>query len=149
MLDKFRAACDHARLVVRREPHGLGLIELRVLKGGQPEKPIQHSWRQTLTFYVNKIRANDLNGLWQRSFDRSLLSFAGRRQSPRVLRFLIVSDAHPDANEVAFALSFSNDFLRGVDRHSSDRRKELPLVWIRAEVGVNEYAVVLLPRHPL
>ena len=149
MLDKFRAACDHARLVVRREPHGLGLIELRVLKSGQPEKPIQHSWRQILTFYVNKIRANDLNGLWQRSFDRSLLSFAGRRQSPRVLCILIIGDAHPDANEVAFALSFRDDLRSGVDRHSSDRRKELPLVWIRAEVGVNEYAVVLLAGRPL
>ncbi|MEP6960541.1 MAG: hypothetical protein ABI995_00575 [Acidobacteriota bacterium] len=28
VLDKFRAACDHARFVVRREPHGLRFVEL-------------------------------------------------------------------------------------------------------------------------
>jgi hypothetical protein len=28
---------DHTRLVIRREPHGLSLVELRVLKGCQPE----------------------------------------------------------------------------------------------------------------
>ena len=37
MLDKFLAACDYTRLVVRREPHGLSLVELRVLKCCQPE----------------------------------------------------------------------------------------------------------------
>src|ERR1035437_5259000 len=35
MLHKFLAACDHTRLVVRREPHDLALVELRVLKGCQ------------------------------------------------------------------------------------------------------------------
>ena len=37
MLDKLLAACDHTRLVVRRESHGLGLIEFRVLKCCQTE----------------------------------------------------------------------------------------------------------------
>src|ERR1035437_1097340 len=37
MLDKFLAACDYTRLVVRREPHGLGLVKLLVLKCCQPE----------------------------------------------------------------------------------------------------------------
>jgi hypothetical protein len=37
MLDKFRAACDHTRLVVCREPHGLRLVELWVLKGRKPK----------------------------------------------------------------------------------------------------------------
>jgi hypothetical protein len=37
MLDKFLAACDYTRLVVRREPHGLSLVKLWVLKCCQPE----------------------------------------------------------------------------------------------------------------
>jgi len=37
----------HARLVEGREPHGLGLVELRVLKGGHPEaKPRDHLRQQ-------------------------------------------------------------------------------------------------------
>jgi len=36
-LGEFLAACDHTRLVVRREPHRLSLVELRVLKSCQPE----------------------------------------------------------------------------------------------------------------
>jgi hypothetical protein len=44
MLDEFLAACDHTRLVKRREPHSLSLVELRILKGRQPEQSIEHGW---------------------------------------------------------------------------------------------------------
>ena len=37
VLGKFLAACDHTRLVVRRESHRLSLVELGVLKCRQPE----------------------------------------------------------------------------------------------------------------
>ena len=76
MLDEFLAAGYHAGFIVRREPHRLRLVKLRVLKGCQPEQPIEHGWRQILTFHVNKVRANDLNGLRQRSFDQPLPPFA-------------------------------------------------------------------------
>jgi hypothetical protein len=38
------------------------------------------------------------------------------------LCILIIGNAHPDSDQVAFAQSFRDDLLRGVDRHSSDRR---------------------------
>ena len=102
-----------------------------------------------MLFHVNKIRADDLNGLWQWPFDRPLLPLAGRWQCPWILCILVIGDAHPDPDQVAFALSFGDDLLRGVGRHSSNRRKELPLVGVRTEVGVNEYAVVRLARRKL
>jgi hypothetical protein len=69
VLGEFLAACDHSRLVVRRKPHRLSLVEFGVLKCCQPEQPIEHSWREILLLHVNKIRANDLNSLRQRSVD--------------------------------------------------------------------------------
>ena len=62
---------------------------------------------------------------------------------------LVIGDANPDSDQVAFALSFRNDLLRGVGRHSSNRRKELPLVGVRVEVGVNEHTVARLARRKL
>jgi len=66
-----------------------------------------------------------------------------------VVTGLVVSDAHPNADQVAFALSFRNDLFRSTGRQSADRRKELPLVGVRVEVGVNEYAVARLTRRKL
>jgi hypothetical protein len=65
------------------------------------------------------------------------------------LCILIIGDAHPDSDQVAFALSFRDDLLRSVDRHSSDPRKELPLVRVPAKVGINEYAVARVARRKL
>ena len=62
---------------------------------------------------------------------------------------LIVGDAPPNADQVAFALSFRDDLLRSLDRHSSDCREELPLIGMRIEVGVDEHAVARLARRKL
>src|ERR1019366_6204346 len=98
VLGKFLAACDHTRLVVRRESHRLSLVELGVLKCRQPEQSIQHGRWQILLFHVNEVRANDLNSFWQRPFDRFFLPFARRRQGPRVLNSLLVGAAPPNAD---------------------------------------------------
>ena len=37
---------DDARLVVGRQPHRLGLVELRILKGGKPEQPVAQRRRK-------------------------------------------------------------------------------------------------------
>src|ERR1019366_10229931 len=61
-------------------------------------------------------------------FDRPLPPLARMWQGPRVLCIVVIGDANPDSDQVAFALSFRNDLLRGVGRHSSNCRKKLPLV---------------------
>src|SRR5260221_4240030 len=146
---KLMPACDYGRLVVGREAHRLSLVRLRVLKCCQPEKPIQHGWRQVLLFHVNKIPANDLSSLWQRPFDRSFPPLAGRRQGPWILNAFVIGDAHPDSDQVAFALSLLDDLLRAAGGHSSDCREELPLVRVREKIGVNKYAVILFARRSL
>jgi hypothetical protein len=65
------------------------------------------------------------------------------------LNALVVGDASPNADQVAFALSFRDDLRRSLDRHSSDRREELPLIWMRIEVGGDEHAIARLARRKL
>src|SRR5271157_3121224 len=65
-------------------------------------------------------------------------------QGPRVLCIVVIGDANSDSDQVAFALSFRNDLLGGVGRHSWNCRKKLPLVGVRLEVRVNEHTVAQL-----
>jgi hypothetical protein len=58
------------------------------------------------------------------------------------LRFLVIGDADPNSDQIAFALSARDDLLRGFCWQSSNRREELPLVGVRAEVEVNKHAIV-------
>jgi len=94
---EFLAACDHSRLVVRREPHRLRLVELG-FEMRQPDSRFSMAGGDP-SFHVNQIRANDLNGLGQRpSIGRSLRLREVARS--RVLCSLIVHDAHPDSDQV-------------------------------------------------
>ena len=74
MLDKFRAACDHARLVVRRQPHRLRLVELGILKGGQAEQPVPEARRQAGLGDVDLIAEDELQRLRQFPKDRDLFA---------------------------------------------------------------------------
>jgi len=65
------------------------------------------------------------------------------------LYILVIGDAQPDSDQIALSLSFGNDLLRSLGRHSSNRRKKLPLVGVWVEVGVNEHAVARLAWHKL
>jgi hypothetical protein len=60
------------------------------------------------------------------------------------LYILVIGDAYPDSNQIAFALSVCDDLFREVGRHSSNRREELPLVGVWMEIIVNEHAVARL-----
>ena len=57
--------------------------------------------------------------------------------------------SHLDANQVAFSLCSCDDLLGGVDRHAPDRRKKLPLVGVRLEVGIDEHAGARFARREL
>jgi len=141
VLGEFLAACDHSRLVVRREPHRLRLVELGVLKCCQPGVA-GSAWRVGDPSFPRKPDSRERpERSWAAALRLAAPSFAGGWQGPRVLCSLIVHDAHPDSDQVAFALSLRNDLLRDVGRHSSNRREKLPLVGVRAEIGVNEHAV--------
>ena len=64
-----------------------------------PDGVIDSAWLVAdRPFHVNKIRASDLDSLWQPLFDRPLPRLAGRRQGPRVLCSLIIGNAHPDSD---------------------------------------------------
>jgi hypothetical protein len=61
----------------------------------------------------------------------------------------VIRVAHSDRDQIAFALSGSHDLLRSLGLHSSNRREELPLIEVRAEVGINEHTVARLARRKL
>jgi len=62
---------------------------------------------------------------------------------------IVFRNADSYSYQITCPLRLYNKCFSSMSRHALNRRKELPLVWIRAEVGVNEYAIVLLTRHPL
>src|SRR5215831_18516870 len=59
-------ARNHTRLVIGREPHRLGLVELGVLECCQTEQPVEHGRRQILLLDIDQIRADYLHGPRQR-----------------------------------------------------------------------------------
>ena len=71
---------------------------------------------------------------WLYRIARNAVIDRSRRQAARQQVSFEDALAHPNADQVAFALSFRNDLLRSTSRQSSDRRKELPLVGVRVEV---------------
>ena len=68
MVRKILRATDHARLVPDRQAHGLGLVEFRVLEGGQTNQPVGKGLGQTGLFKVDMIGQNQLeryrHGAW-------------------------------------------------------------------------------------
>ena len=55
MLRVVLGATDDPRLVPHRYPHGLGLVELRILEGGQPDESVGQCLRQLRLFEVDQI----------------------------------------------------------------------------------------------
>jgi hypothetical protein len=62
------ATGDDTRLAKGGKPHGLRLVELRVLKCRNPENAIDHRRWQSLLFYVYEIRARDRDRFRERAF---------------------------------------------------------------------------------
>jgi len=141
MFAKILSAADDARFVECGQPHGLRLIELRILEGSYSQDPIHQCWRQALLLDVNQTGTDDRNSGRQGPFDRFLNSPVRWRQCPRI-RLIIIRDAQADADQIAMFLRFEDQPLRVCLGHSSQRRKIGPLVRIRLEVRVEELSVV-------
>src|SRR5215472_17494999 len=121
MLGKVFTTGNDTRLSVRREPHFLRLVELRVLKRGQSQQPVQHGRGQANLLHIHKVRAHNANTLWQWPLDWSFGPFSGRRQCPGILPALVVCNAGTNADEIALALCFGHEFVRNHDGHAFKR----------------------------
>ena len=60
MTDKIFPAGNDPRFSESREPHGLSLVKLRILKCSQMEKPADHGLGKTFLFNKNQIREYNL-----------------------------------------------------------------------------------------
>ena len=89
-------AGDDARLAKGWEPHSLRSIEFRILKGGDPDEPRHHSWRQFRAVKIELIRKSPGHPGRERRADRTRIWTSGRRHVPRLIRILFVY-WHPNA----------------------------------------------------
>lgn len=66
MIRKILATADNTRLAKSRKAHGLGLVELWVLKGCQSNQPISQRWCKFFFRHINLVTNNKHNlfGQW-------------------------------------------------------------------------------------
>ena len=138
-------AGDDARLVVRRQPHRLRLVELGILKRRQAKQPVSKARMQAFLGDVDLIAENQLQRRRQFADDRRLLAMPRRRGRPRLrlLRRPVVAAARRGCGLVVRRPGRS---LRPALADLAHAREKRPLVWPRNEVVIEEDAVVLLAR---
>jgi hypothetical protein len=139
----LRAGND-PRLLVRRQPHCLRLVELRILKGGQPEQPVLKRGNQSLFGDIDLVPENHLQRVRQAG-DGRLSSLTRGWGRPRLVR-IFISGRKPHAHDLPAPLSIAHDRF---DSRTADRaycRQERPLIGIRNEPVIDEDAVAVLAR---
>ena len=65
VLGEILGTGDDARLVVRGEPHGLRLVELRILERSQSQQAVPQPGTDPVLGDVDLVAENQLQGLWQ------------------------------------------------------------------------------------
>src|ERR1700678_853149 len=148
MVGEFLATSDHSRLVERRKPHRLCLVEFRVLKCPKAKQPIQHRGRKILFFDIQKVGTHNLDPQRKGAWYRTLRSFSGWWQRPRILSFIFRrADSHSD--KISTPLSFQNDGLGSRSGHPLHARQKHPLVTIGTKLRIYEDAVSIRPQKLL
>ncbi len=64
---------DDPRLVVGWQSHRLGLVELGILKGGDADQAVPKAWRESVSWDVDLVSKNDLEGRGKIADDGRLL----------------------------------------------------------------------------
>ena len=118
---------DDPRLVVGRQPHRLGLVELGILEGGQPQQPIAEARRQAVLGDVDLVAQHQFEALGQRPGDRRLLPAPRGRQGPRLGIFL-VRQGHAHADDASPPFGVADDLLDGGAADPGDLREQCPLI---------------------
>jgi hypothetical protein len=129
------------RLVPHRHPHGLGLVELGVLEGRQPDQAIGQRLGQFALLEIDQVCQCHGQGPGHRARQ---LHRGGRLALPRRGQVLIVDEGH--VKGVNAAGSTQDGRLDIVRLHGLDGREECPLVAVRAQIDINEDAAAVLAR---
>src|ERR1051326_5904351 len=140
-------ACNDPRLVVRRQPHRLSLVELRILKGREPQQPVAELGDQCLFGDVNLAPENNLDRIRKPGDDALSWTSRRERRPRRICLDLVRWKPHPNDSTHPFALADDRFHVRW--HNLSHARQKRPLVAIRQPLLVEEDAVPAIARMPL
>ena len=140
MLRKIFGATDDARLVPHRHPHRLGLVKLGVLEGRQPDQAIGQRLRQLRLLEINLVGQGHGQRFGHRPGQLGWLAFP----LPRRGQIFVVDEGHVQRMDAARCPQDGRlDVVRGHPRNGCEKP---PLVGIRPQVSIHEYAEPLFAR---
>ena len=134
------SAADHPGLVPDRHSHRLRLVELGVLECGEANQPVGQRLRQLHLLEVNEVGQRHRDRLRHR---RRQPPVRGGLPFPRRSQVLLVDERHIERMRIARGAQDGG--LDVVRRHRLNGCQERPLVGMRLQCGIDEYAVAVLP----
>ena len=120
-------AGDDARLVERRQAHGLRFVELRILKRRDAKQAVPETGVQPLLGDVELIAVDDLHRLRQRSDNRRVFAVTRGRRRPRLIVDVFLWK-QPHTQDSAAPFRLLRDLLNVGAAHLAHARKERPLI---------------------
>ncbi len=133
------------RLVVGRQTHRLGLVELRILKCRQSKQAGSEPRVQAVLGDVDLIAEYEFQPFRHSLDERTVLATSGRRCRPRFIEALLLR-WQPHAENSATSFSLRDDALDILDAELVNTCEERPLIGPGLEVFINEGAVALFAR---
>ena len=134
VLRKIFGAADDARLVPHRHPHRLRPVELRILEGSQPDQAIGQRLRHLRLLEIDLIGQDDGQRFGHQTGQLGWFAFP----LPRRGQILVVDEGHVQRMRAARGAQDGRfDVVRGHPRNGCEK---CPLVGIRLQTGIHEYA---------
>jgi len=134
-------AADDSRLIPYRQPHRLGLVKLGILESRQPNQAVgQRLWQLRLLEKESIGQRHPQGDRHRASQLSSLVCYA----LPWLRQILFLDET--DIQGMGAAQGTQNHGLDVVWRQKLNRSKKAPLVRIRTQIGIHEYAIPLLSR---
>jgi hypothetical protein len=135
-------AGDHSRLVIGGEPHGLGLVELRILKGRQPQQPVPQPGMESVLGDVDLVAHDQLQLLRELAGQWRIVSAPRGGCSPRLVVLILRWQTHADDSTPSFGCA--GDGLHPASTDPAYARQKRPLIRPRTQLLVDKDAVALV-----
>jgi hypothetical protein len=142
MMREILGARDDAWLVVRRKPHRLRFVELRVLKSSKPQQAILKPRMQAFFGDIDLIAQDKFQRRRQFPDDWRFPSMTRRRRRPR-LRISVILWWQPHTKNAASSFSVVDDLFNLWPPDLANAREKCPLVGPRDESVIEKDRVVL------
>ncbi len=132
-------ACDHSRLVVGRQPHRLGLVELGILKRRHAEQSVPQTGMKSVLGDVDLIAQDQLQRRRKLAYQWRIGMPARGRRGPRFIFLILWRQPNPEDAPPPLCLLDDGFRLGSADRaHASEK---CPLIGPRNQLLVEEHAV--------